>query len=90
MANMSEQQLLRFISTLMVRSLGNISALKQFGEMLKEEGAPDKYIELVESAQNGYIWLRDIIERTHMLTEQDIRGAEAKYRKMLEERQGRC
>jgi hypothetical protein len=90
MANMSEQQLLRFISTLMERSLGNISALRQFGEMLKEEGAPDKYIELVESAQNGYFWLHDIVERTHMLTEQDIRGAEAKYRKMLEERQGRC
>ncbi len=59
MANMSEQQLLRFISTLMERSLGNISALKQFGDMLKEEGAPDKYIELVESAQNGYFWLHD-------------------------------
>ena len=81
---MDKDQLLKFISLIIERNSSHTMVLSQLLDILKAQKAPQEFIDLVEYSCDGF---RDV---KSVLTGQDIRDAEAKYRKMREENVGRC
>ncbi|MBO4652446.1 MAG: hypothetical protein J5649_03920 [Lachnospiraceae bacterium] len=87
---MDKDQLLRFISLIVERSVSHTLALDQLSDILKEQNAPQELIDLVKFSCDGFLDVRRAIERNSELTEKDIRDAEAEYRRRQEQNIGRC
>ena len=90
MTDMSKEQLLRFIEVIFERNKSTSYALHQFMDILKDEGAPKEYLDIVKTCIDGFYVISNAVESRSQVTENDIREAEAWYRKIQEERAGRC
>ncbi|MBO4323993.1 MAG: hypothetical protein J5845_01165 [Lachnospiraceae bacterium] len=59
-------------------------------DILKEQNAPQEYIDLVQYSVDGFNYIKDKVKENGFVTETDIREGERKYRKAREESAGRC
>ena len=87
---MDKDQLLKFISLIIERNSSHTMVLSQLLDILKAQKAPQEFIDLVEYSCDGFGDVKNVLKTKSVLTEQDIRDAEARYRKMREENVGRC
>lgn len=87
---MSKDQLLDFIKVIFERNPSTSFVLHQFKDLLQEEGAPREYIDIIDKCIDGFYIINKAVKERSMITDRDIREAEAWHRKIQEERAGRC
>ena len=87
---MDKDQLMRFINTILERRPSDTMVFSQLADILKEQNAPQEYLDLIEIVDSAHRHVMEAFEKKSEVTESDLREAERKHRKDLEERAGRC
>lgn len=87
---MDKDQLMRFINTILERRPSDTMVFSQLAEILKEQNAPQEYLDLIEIVKSAHWFVTETFKKKAEVTESDLREAERKHRKIMEERAGRC
>ena len=87
---MDKETLLRFINTLIDRHSSDSVSVRQLRDVLAEQQVPQELLKLVDQVLYASTEIWQTKKEGVTLTEEDIREAERKHRKFVEENAGRC
>ena len=87
---MDKETLLRFINTLIDRHSSDSVSVRQLRDVLAEQQVPQELLKLVDQVLYASTEIWKTKKEGVTLTEEDIREAERKHRKFVEENAGRC
>lgn len=87
---MDKETLLRFINTLIERHPSDTVSVYQLRDILAEQQVPQELLKLIDQVLYASTEIWQTKEEDFPLTEEDIREAERKHRKFVEENAGRC
>lgn len=90
---MDKETLLCFINTLIDRHSSDSVSVRQLRDILAEQQAAPELLELIDQvlyASNEIRQMKRMKKKGKTLSEEDIREAERKHRRFVEENAGRC
>jgi len=90
---MTTEQLMRMITETIAKNSypKGVAVMRQFGEILKEQGVEQEFLDIVEKCAECFWESKEIVNEESYLTENDVRRIARRQAKRLREvAQGRC
>lgn len=90
---MDKNQLMRMITQIIEKNSypTGVGVMRQFGEILKEQGASKEYLDIVEKCAECFWESKEIVNEESFLTEDDVRRiARRQAERLRNQSQGRC